>query len=159
MKSWFWLIFYKDDGVSKACQERSELMNAFFSTTRSASPPLLQIMLDAWWKIQPTSLVFLIVWRNPGPFEKRDERGHNGGHNVELDLFRTFGRDWQMFCQSSLGIYSGRSSGSLRKLHCATRDRDLQWSRERGGILEILRVGYVMKSILWMLYDAVLDHL
>ena len=64
-----------------------------------------------------------------------------------------------MFCQSSLGIYSGRSSGSLRKLHCATRDRDLQWSRERGGILEILRVGYVMKSILWMLYDAVLDHL
>ena len=27
-------------------QERSELMNAFFSTTRSASPPLLQIMLD-----------------------------------------------------------------------------------------------------------------
>lgn len=27
-------------------QERLELMNAFFSTSRSASPPLLQIMLE-----------------------------------------------------------------------------------------------------------------
>jgi hypothetical protein len=40
-------FFYAHENpIALKYQERLELMNAFFSTSRSASPPLLQIMLE-----------------------------------------------------------------------------------------------------------------
>ena len=44
------------DSIAARIKERAALMTAFFSpSTRSSSPPLLQIMLDAWLLMKFTS--------------------------------------------------------------------------------------------------------
>jgi hypothetical protein len=59
VQSTCFFFYAHENPIALKYQERLELMNAFFSTSRSASPPLLQIMLETtrkWWVRESTML-------------------------------------------------------------------------------------------------------
>ena len=143
MKSWFWLIF-NDYGVSKVSQERSELMNAFFSTTRSASPPLLQIMLD-WWKIQPTSVGIPRCLKKSWPFWS--ERQMGAQYRIFIFyLFRVFAEFDRCFAKVLQDRFGNYIVQRVIETCSGPEKEEVSWR-----FLE-LDMSYVMKSTCWMMF-------